>query len=62
MKPCNFPERRNQRRIRAMARIVASPALYRHSGKGEQVRPVVLPNQRAVRSKKDRRNRAKVAA
>lgn len=39
MKPMNFPERRNQRRVRALARGAKPP-------------PVVLPDQRGVRTKK----------
>lgn len=67
MKPRNFPGRKNDRRIRAMARL--SPPSKGLSHYEQAIHPYsillarILPDSvaRSVRTKKDRRDRAKFA-
>lgn len=61
MKPCNFPERKNQRRLRALRLLnaVDSSAIHRQRDL-DNTTLALVSGARDKRSKKDRTHRAKL--
>lgn len=63
MKPANFPGRKNDRRKRAMARMLGAPGLYDDDTRAVTAARIVPDSTaRAVRTKKDRSAQARLRA